>query len=262
MTNPRTWLAATLLAAAVPAQAGKYTDLWFNPQESGWGMNVVQQLDTAFVTLFVYGPDGKPTWYVAPDAQITAIGSGNLPLFNGALYKTEGPAHTGPFDPTKVKAVVVGQLFLETLASGRIRVTYTAEGTGEIVKEVQRQTWDVPLLAANYLGQFILRESIPGGVPFGTHTYQGDMLVSFGDDGQAFIRVNDPLGPKCEYRGPYAQSGKIARVTGDFTCTSGDFTTGTFEITDFEVTDHGITGQLRKFSPGLNGIGRFAGARQ
>ena len=262
MTTIRNLFAAALLAAAIPAHAGKYTDLWFNPQESGWGLNVVQQLDTAFVTLFVYGPDGKPTWYVAPDAEVVAIGSGNLPVFNGALYRTEGPAHNGPFDPAKVKAFAVGQLWLETLPSGRIRVSYTVDGAAEIVKEVQRQTWEVPLLAANYQGQFILRESIPGGAPFGVHTYQGEMLVSFGDDGQAFIRVSDPLGPKCEYRGPFTQSGKIARVTGDFTCTSGDFTTGSFEIVDFEVTDHGITGQLRKFSPGLNATGRFAGARQ
>ena len=31
------------------------TDLWWNPAESGWGMNVIQQGDTSFVTMFVYG---------------------------------------------------------------------------------------------------------------------------------------------------------------------------------------------------------------
>jgi hypothetical protein len=262
MTTIRNWLAAALLAAAIPAHAGKYSDLWFNPEESGWGMNVVQQGDTAFVTLFVYGADGKPAWYVAPAAQVTAIGSGNLPLFRGMLYRTEGPAHTGPFDPSRVKAFGVGELFLETLSSGRIRVTYTTEGTGEIVKEVQRQTWQLPPLAANYTGQFILRLTIPGSTPFGTHAYHGEMLVGVGDDGQAFMRVDDALGPRCEYRGPLVQSGRFARITGTFGCIGGDFTDGTFEITDFEVTEHGISGFLRKSSPALNGSGRFAAVRQ
>jgi hypothetical protein len=71
------------------------------------------------------------------------------------------------------KAIPVGELVLETLASGRIRVAYTAEGSGEIVKEVQRQTWRLPFFAANYTGQFILRVAIPGGAPIGVHTYQG-----------------------------------------------------------------------------------------
>ena len=35
------------------------SDLWYNPAESGWGVNLAQQGDTAFLTLYVYGSDGK-----------------------------------------------------------------------------------------------------------------------------------------------------------------------------------------------------------
>ena len=59
-------LAAALLAATLgTARAGQYSDLWWNPQESGWGLNLVQQDETAFVTLFVYDAENRPTWYFA-----------------------------------------------------------------------------------------------------------------------------------------------------------------------------------------------------
>ena len=44
-----------------------YTDLWFVPAESGWGVNVIQQGNTLFATLFVYGSDQSPRWFVASD---------------------------------------------------------------------------------------------------------------------------------------------------------------------------------------------------
>ena len=253
------WLAVLLAAAAPLAHAGKYTDLWWNPQQSGWGVNVVQQLETAFVTLFVYGADGKPTWYVAPAAHVVAY-QGARPIFSGELYRAEGPAHTGPFDPSKVKPHDAGQLSLEILADDRLRLYYNVEGSPQIVKELTRQTWQQPVLAANYLGQFILRQALPGGAPYGTRVYSGELLLH-ADGDQAYLRVDDHLGRRCEYRGTYQQAGKIARIAGSFDCTSGEAGPGTFEVTDLEVSDHGITGYLRTWS-GVTEFGRFSATRQ
>ena len=258
MQEWRQWLAA-LAAATVPAaHAGAYTDLWWNPQESGWGVNVVQQLETAFVTMFVYGADGKPTWYVAPNAQVTHYGTPG-PIFGGTLYRTEGPFHAGPFDPKKVKAVVAGQVTLEVLARDRMRVYYSAEGSPQIVKEVVRQTWQQEMLAANYAGQFVLRQSRPGEPAYGSRIYGAEVLIS-AIEPEAFMRVDDHLGRRCEYRGPWQQTGKLARFTGTFSCSSGENGPGTFELSDIEVTAHGITGYLRTFS-GVNETGRFSAAR-
>jgi hypothetical protein len=50
-------------AAPRPATIGAdCTDPWWNPQEGGWGVNVVQRGETAFIGPFVHGPDGRPTW--------------------------------------------------------------------------------------------------------------------------------------------------------------------------------------------------------
>lgn len=249
-------LAAVAAAAAGCASAGAYSDLWWNPQEPGWGVNVVQQLETAFVTLFVYAPDGSPTWYVAPAANITHYGSGG-PLFAGTLYRTRGPWHGGAFDPGQVQATPVGELHLEVLARDRLRVHYTAEAVS-MVKEVVRQTWDQPLVGANYVTQFVLRQ-VParGGPPIGTRDYPADVHVHF-DAGAGFMRVDDPL-RRCEYRGPYRVTGKLVRFAGEYECSAGDAARGTFEVNDLEISAHGLTGYLRTWADDVNQLGRFGG---
>ena len=77
-----------MLHARAPAAAVTttidYGDLWYNaPAESqgGWGVNVAQQGDVLFATLFVYGQDAKPHWYVASSVASTAPNA-----FSGALF--------------------------------------------------------------------------------------------------------------------------------------------------------------------------------
>jgi len=255
MKAVKQWTAAAFTTIALSAGAGQYSDLWWNPQESGWGVNVVQQVETAFVTLFVYDTDGKPTWYVAPAARITHYGIAG-PLFNGTLYRTRGPWHGAPFDPSKVEAVAVGEVDLEVLAKDRMRVHYRADGVA-IVKEVVRQTWEQPIVGAFYAGQFALRQvRAPGGPPVGGSDYPGDVLVHF-DAGVGLMRVDDPL-RRCEYRGPYETTGKYIKFSGSYTCSSGDGAQGTFEVNDLEIAANGLTGYLRTWAADVNQFGRFA----
>jgi hypothetical protein len=247
-------LAATL--ACLAASAGTYTDLWFDPQQPGWGVSVVQQSETAFVTLYVYGADGKPTWYVASDARVTAY-AGVYPLFRGTLYRTEGSFHAGPYDPAATKLLPVGELYLEVTAKDRMRVHYSAEGAS-VVKEVRRYSFAQPIELANYVGQFHLRQA-RGGAPYGTLYVQADVLAHFNSEtGQGFVRADDQLGRRCEYRGPYELTGKLIRFSGTYTCDRGDTLAGTFEMSDVEVTANGMTGYLRTTSGTHSQFGRFA----
>ena len=253
------WLAA--LAAALTAglaHAGQYSDLWYFPQESGWGLNVVQQDENAFVTLFVYGPDRRPTWYVSSDARITAY-AGTQPLFRGTLYRTEGSPVGQPHSPVSVHPV--GEIYLETLSRTSMRVHYRIGGV-EHVKQVVRQTFAETPLTANYLAHFHLRQSLPGGPPYGTSTYHGEMLLHVdAEAGVATLRVTDHLSRQCEYRGPYEQTGKLFHFAGGFTCSGGDALGGTFQVTDLEASAHGITAALRTVSGNVVQNGRFAAVR-
>lgn len=253
-------LAAAAAALALSAQAGQYSDLWFNPQESGWGLNLVQQDETAFATLFVYGPDGRPTWYVASSLQVTAYSNpGGYPLFEGTLYRTQGPWHGGAFNPGDVRVTAVGQMWVEVLAKDRLRLHYNAEGV-EAVRSLTRQSFAEEPVSTWYTSQFVLRVTRADQTPIGTSHFQADLLVHF-ESGNAYIRSDDHLGRRCEYRGPYRQSGKLMALSGVFTCTAGDSLEGSFELTDLEVTAHGITGYLRKTGSGVQESGRFAATR-
>ena len=65
--------ACVLLAVAsflaLPAHSTSFStdqsDLYYIPAESGWGVQLVQRGSVIFATLFVFGPGGATTWYVA-----------------------------------------------------------------------------------------------------------------------------------------------------------------------------------------------------
>lgn len=61
-----------------------YTDLWWNPNESGWGVTLTQQFGIIFAAWFVYDSTGKPIWYVATNCPATATGCA------GELYRADG----------------------------------------------------------------------------------------------------------------------------------------------------------------------------
>ena len=111
------------------------------------------------------------------------------------------------------------------------------------------------------MGQFILRLSTPAGQLFGTREFAADILVSF-LQAEGYMRT-DILGfGRCEYRGPYQQSGKLLSFSGTFTCETGDARQGTFEMRDVEVTESGFTAQLRTISPNVTQNGRVGAVRR
>jgi len=80
-----------------------FTGIWWRPSEPGWGLGIFQHpSNRLFATLFVYGTDGKPTWYVIPGAFTSPLD------FQGTIYRTTGPYFGGEFDPAAVSAQPVG----------------------------------------------------------------------------------------------------------------------------------------------------------
>ncbi len=125
---------------AVPAV--NYSDIWWNPSESGWGMTIVQgPTNVLYAVWFVYDASGKPNWYAFSPGQATAAGSTSgtmTTIFNGPIYKTNGPYFGGPFDPTQVGITQVGTGILRFTQWNTGQFIYTVEGvTGSksIVRE-------------------------------------------------------------------------------------------------------------------------------
>jgi hypothetical protein len=96
-------LSAYLTPANAPAF--DYTDMWWNPQESGWGLNVIQHAShIIFAVWFTYDSDGNRTWFVLPS------GSWSSPnTYSGTLYQTSGPpANSASFNASSVHVTPVG----------------------------------------------------------------------------------------------------------------------------------------------------------
>jgi hypothetical protein len=61
-----------------------YTDLWWNPNESGWGVALTQQYGMIFAAWYGYDSSGNAIWYVASSCPV--VGSG----CTGDLYQVTG----------------------------------------------------------------------------------------------------------------------------------------------------------------------------
>ncbi len=59
-------------ASIAAAAAVNYQGLWFNPAESGWGINFAHQGDLIFASWFTYDLTGKGTWLVMTASKTAA----------------------------------------------------------------------------------------------------------------------------------------------------------------------------------------------
>ncbi|QJR10806.1 hypothetical protein DSM104443_01875 [Usitatibacter rugosus] len=143
VTKPLTRQSFGVAPAACTASLGSrsgftnYQDLWWNPAESGWGLNVTHQGDVIFATLFTYGLDGRPAWYLMSRGEKRADGS-----YAGDLYRTTGsPFNAAPFVPLSAADVTrVGGMSL-TFSNGETgTLRYDIEGIA-VTKAISRQVF-------------------------------------------------------------------------------------------------------------------------
>jgi lysyl endopeptidase len=115
---------APYLSAKV-GPAADYTDLWWNADESGWGLNLIQHSSgNIFGVWYTYGTDGKRMWYVMPGGTWSSSN-----VFTGSLYATSGPpAHAPSFDSGRVASRVVGHGTLTFSDANRGTFAYSVDG--------------------------------------------------------------------------------------------------------------------------------------
>ena len=111
-----------------PALATDYTDLWWNPLESGWGLGITQQSNVMFLTWFVYDEAGRPAWLVASNCAVNAAGNG----CRGAVYRASGTLGPVPgpagFDASALRVTEVGTVDLAFEGASNGTITWTVDG--------------------------------------------------------------------------------------------------------------------------------------
>ena len=101
-----------------------YTDLWWNPSESGWGLAVTQQFGVMFIAWFVYDSAGKPIWYAASNCAVSATQDG----CTGVLYRATGPAFSTSFDSAQLRVFTAGTVTLTFSDTNNGTLRYTVDG--------------------------------------------------------------------------------------------------------------------------------------
>ena len=253
-------LAAAILSTAAQATsfATDTSDVWYNPNESGWGLTVAQQNDTLFAVLYLYGSDNKATWYVAPNmpfAGVTASGTS----YSGTLYQTTGSPYTQTFNAASRTTREVGTATFTLTNLTTATIAYSIDNV-TVAKSVQRLTWLANSMSGNFMGARLGTVSgCPAGGDSGYREEQGNWIIQHDPSGVQ-MAFSGSTGT-CTYSGPYAQGGHFGFVTGNFTCSSG--TSGTFQAYEVNAQITAIAGRLT--STAANGCtfeGRFAGARR
>jgi hypothetical protein len=100
-----------------------YQGLWWNPAESGWGMNLAHQGDLVYLTWYTYDAAGKASWL----AMLAGKTGGET--FTGDIVEVRGSPYTvSPYDPTKKVTSTVGSGTLTFTGASNGTFSYTAKG--------------------------------------------------------------------------------------------------------------------------------------
>lgn len=114
-----------LFSSASAQFALEYTDLWWNPSESGWGVALTHQSGTIFVTWYGYDANGKAIWYVASNCVVAGSGC------SGDLYQvTGGTPLTVPWTGVNKSVAKVGAVSFSFSDASNGLMSYTFDNDG------------------------------------------------------------------------------------------------------------------------------------
>jgi hypothetical protein len=229
---------------------GWRTDLWWNRTQSGWGLNLIEEGDVLFATLFVYDSAGQPKWY---SASLFYQGRGpavdSTGVYAGDLYESTGPFFGTAFNPAAVSMRRVGSMSFDSYGNTTGFLDYSIDGFTATRKVLDRYTFRRNDLSGTYIGHLvpILDDR---GVPTGSTVFNvsGSSTIVFSTQSAA---------GNCTFSSPQNyQGGQLYLVGGTFSCTNGR--SGSFSFNDVDVSLSGFTA-----SYDIDGyvVGRMEGVR-
>lgn len=225
---------------AAGAPPANYTDLWWNPGESGWGLNLVHQGDILFATWFTYDADRGGLWLVMSDARRQSDGS-----YSGTIYRTTGTplALINGSPATSGAPTAVGTGTLRFASPTQATFSYSVNGVSQ-QKSITRQVFSTPAAcsfttvsrahATNYQDLWWNASESGWGINF---AHQGEILFATwftygaGGRGQWLVASDLRRQPTGEFRG------RLYRTTG----TPFDQINGAPSVTAADVGEMTVT---------------------
>jgi hypothetical protein len=232
-------LSALLLSGFAAAASGQQvpdivvdvSDIWYNKDESGWGLQLVQTGTFVFATLYIYGPDHTARWATAELRPTNSV----VPEFTGTLYLNSGPPFNGPsYDPTTVAQTKSGTMTFALKDPTHGRLDYSI-GTYQVTNKLVERT---PLTADNYSGTYnltlIQNDTRCSDPRANGPTQGGSIVVNIAQNETSMTQTwNYGGSPVCTFNGTYSQSGQVGTFTSgtaDYSCSHPGGGSGTFTM--------------------------------
>lgn len=172
---------ALTLETTTPAPTN-VTGLWWNANESGWGLTLTHQANLIFVAMYVYDGTGAPRWYTSSNCIVTGDGcSGDL------FAATGGSSPTAPWNPA-LTASKVGVFTAKFTDLNTGTIAYSINGANG-AKSITRFTWGTQTPPASPIVWSPAPE-LNAAMPAGVAVYRGSGVGS--DALRAIYATVDP----------------------------------------------------------------------
>lgn len=207
------------------------SDLW-GDNDSGWGIQFVQQGDTIFATMFHYDTDNKPTWFIA------TLKPSDQTHWTGRIFRTTGPYFGGAWDANRLSLTDVGSMawYSGNLQQGTLN--YTINGQ-TVTRSLERALFAHNKVAGSYdvTAKF---SAAGGGCASGVAGLQSAKLTISND--AAFklgsVTFQSTGGRRCSVtNASISETGQFFNLQGPYTCDDGE--QGTMLLAEVKTTYDG-----------------------
>lgn len=230
--------------------ATNYQDLWWQPAESGWGINITHQHDIIFATWFVYNGDRTPLWFSMSRGEKI-----NANTYAGPLFITNGPGFSGPFNPTEVTRLQVGNANLIFTDEKNAILSYTVNGLS-VTKNITRQTYrDIPV-NGTYFGSAVTAYS---GCSIPTGSYSLNEQITVTATGNNIVIREQAGTARCDSVGTFTQYGSLFQGSGTYSCSDG--TAGTWFSPEMRATENSFVAKMETATGTCRGVGSIGGVK-
>lgn len=257
----RLLLTTLLLIAGSSARALEYTDVWYDQNEPGWGVLLVQSSTFQFLAFYLYGQNGGPRWYTA---QITDDGTGK---YTGGVYASTGTWWAAPWNPSAQSTTQIGTATFQPTDTYHATLTFTVTGEGTFTKPLVRTTLTPYDMSGNYSGSVSGSQTSCANPSNNTNAFRGRYQLTATKVADASITLtltfvdNVNNGLVCTVSGPLTHLGRLYQMANaQYSCSLQGTTlfTTTATVDALHPTGQGIEGHLTAQANGCNQSFHFA----
>lgn len=228
-----------------------YSDAWWVPSESGWGINALQQGDVLVLMFYVYDEDDMPVWYRGVTTKVAEND------YKGTVYLDRGTSYREvQFGPVQYPSQAVGEVRFQATNMYDAILTYTVAGT-----TASKNLTRLPFGSRDYGGD---HAAVVSARISACGEKSGDLSGSLRSEatvsnGSVQLALSG-TGASCVISGQLRQRGRLGQVLGgSYSCSDGS--AGQADVDAWDTQGGSFSAIVTTSSGSCTESGRIAGVR-